>query len=218
MLQYPAKGICRLSFFLPKGFGDGRPKVAEFQRYTRISTSTSTRSTHKKKKYAFSIPESSTAPPTDYYELSNNNSSNNIVWIPCAVKEWSSPLSLLTETLLPIYNLVRMFFEWPPPPQNDDKNKPKRRITILVTILNPDECDEACRKLLQMGLAWIGAQLLDIETFSLVNNLPTNSKAIICAKQGAAGMGMLTANGRSRGGHATKAFATSSNVGRGGLL
>lgn len=179
----------------------------------------------RKKRYAWSIPESSTAPPTDYYELSNNT-----IWIPCAVKNnpLSTPLTLLTETLLPLYNLVRLFFhleeeedEWPLAPNDKDhppKRKRQERRLILVTILNPDECDEACRKLLQMGLALIGAQLLDVETSSLSQLGVPTSNVIICAKQGAAGMGMLTANGLSHGGHATKDFATSTNVGRGRLL
>jgi hypothetical protein len=224
-------------------------------KYARISTSTRTHSHGntstplllslmgttpwwaRKKRYAWTVPESSTTPPTDYYELSNNNDNNNTLWIPCAVKNnpLSSPLTLFTETLLPLYNLVRLFFdlhldlEWPPAQNNnhnDGHPKPKRQqpIQILVTILNPEECDEACRKLLQMGLALMGAQLLDIETssFSNLDGAPntstTSSGTIICAKQGVAGMGMLTANGLSRGGHVAKDFATSTNVGRGRLL
>ena len=163
----------------------------------------------------------------NHYELSDN-----VVWIPISFKakpntKSSSPIYLLMDTLLPVYNLISMFGWSTTSTEQTDQNSKSIVITILnhqrgsVGVNDDDEiCDQSCMELAQELFSWVGAKVLVVDDEALLSSSTTNS-VMICSKYGAAGIGMLTDHGlTSHHGQSTKDYASSNvrNVGRGSLL
>jgi hypothetical protein len=199
-----------------------------------------------------------------YYRLPSK-----MVWIPIFVKPTTNPMSLLMDTLLPLFNLMAMF-GWDDANENDNNNNTR---SLLVTILNvqpsspfqastvtttnwtkhdkggdDDEevCGQDCLQTMAQALSWMGAQVVTtnvvaspippVQRYSQQQqqqqqSFPTNQgiasshnkttrrrKRLICASQGAAGIGMLTDHGLSRHGLSAKDYSTIRNTGRGHLL
>lgn len=125
-------------------------------------------------------------------------------------------MSLLMETLLPLYNLLAMF-GW-------------QEESVSVHVLNQEEEEQEqpqqechhrgktmnCSDSLHLE-DWMGYQRL---RFDDDGNNKQKRTTPFCAKYGAAGMGMLTANGLSKRGHRKKDYTTQSirNSGRGPLF
>ena len=157
----------------------------------------------RKKRYQWKV-NMTTFTKRFYYPLHDD-----VIWIPMAVSR-SSDMDIffvLTEILLPLYNLLAMF-GW----EDQERQRP-----MLVTIVNPEECNAECVDSLKLLLPLIGGTLEE-ETWKRQKLQPNDGGLVICASHAATGMGLLTARGLTRGGHATKDYATSHNIGRGLLL
>lgn len=123
----------------------------------------------------------------------------NVIGVPMYVQPpITMTLGLLTQVLLPVYNLLAMF-GW-----QDETH-------IHVYLLNPEDCDDDCQKCLRVGLeSFMG--------YRLVVDSPTEP---FCLRRAAVGMGLLSAEGLSSRGYDAKDYMpprAAQNAGRGGTL
>mmetsp|Transcript_14797 Transcript_14797/g.24463 ORF Transcript_14797/g.24463 Transcript_14797/m.24463 type:complete len:366 (+) Transcript_14797:75-1172(+) len=154
-----------------------------------------------------------------YYELDES-----VVWIPYHSFFAQNPGHLVWDDFLPVYTLLRIFF------LVGDGYTPLLQRFILpgkgmwaTCDMNPEK-QQICHSMYKKFLPLFGLSIHnfttteDFEFAPKAKEEPKKKTSLVCAKQGAAGLGMLTDHGYKLHGWSKKDYETMHNHGRGSML
>ena len=158
----------------------------------------------------------------DYYELDDH-----VVLVPFHSFAAFNPGHLLWDDFLPIYTLLRIFAlldgYQPLLMRYVLKDDDGRRQPLWATCEMNDEKRKECRHMFAKFLPLFGLENNRFTTtqdfrFALADGSATPKSRLVCAKQGAAGLGMLTDHGFKLHGWSKKDYESMHNHGRGSIF